>query len=192
MTRQLLYVACPLAPSEEEIAAFMPRVFAYSPLGTVTLPTKDNANDRAGCAKLALQANLQRALRWLAWLRKSFPETTFIAPWIASVMSGEDDSDPAQREAGLVDDCAVVERCDGIVLCGGRISSGMRREMEHGIASRADLMYGKDFEVYDLSKIDEATRDRGTWLGGESRCPTSWNIWAECFRDDGEPEGLGR
>lgn len=116
MTRQILYVAHPLAPTEDEIASRLP-----------------GSNDvaRRDATKWALQDNLQRALRWLAWLRKSFPETTFIAPWIAAVMSGEDDADPAAREAGLVDDCAVVERCDGIVLCGGRISSGMRREMEH-------------------------------------------------------------
>lgn len=75
-----------------------------------------------------VRANLERAMRWLAWLRRTFPETTFIAPWIATVLAGADEHDPVQREAGLVDDCAVVERCDGIVLCGGRESSGMTRE----------------------------------------------------------------
>lgn len=72
--------------------------------------------------------NIKRALRWLSWLRSSFPRTTFIAPWIASVMSVGGDGTVAEREAGLVDDCAVVERCDGVVLVGGRISSGMMRE----------------------------------------------------------------
>lgn len=51
------------------------------------------------------------------------------------------------REAGLVDDCAVVERCDGIVLVGGRISSGMRREMEHGVANHLPDY----FRIYDLT-----------------------------------------
>lgn len=99
-----------------------------------------------------IQANILRALRWLAWLRKTYPNITFIAPWIAAVLAGADDSDPAAREAGLVDDCAVVERCDGIVLCGGRISSGMRREMEHRWGSREE---GGPFEseVYDLTAV---------------------------------------
>lgn len=137
MTRQLLYVACPLAPSEEEIADTVRETYCY----------------RGEAAPIALKRNLERALRWLAWLRKSFPETTFIAPWIASVMSGDDDSDPAQREAGIVDGCAVVERCDGIVLCGGRISSGMQREREHGRAYH-QLPRATDenpFKVHDLT-----------------------------------------
>jgi hypothetical protein len=75
-----------------------------------------------------VDGNLARALRWLAWTRRTFDDVTIIAPWIASVLSGEDDSDPAQREAGLVDCEAVVQLCDAIVLVGGRISSGMERE----------------------------------------------------------------
>lgn len=149
MTRQVLYVAHPLRPTSEESFRFAAHA--------LTSPTRPD--------ELATKENLQRALRWLAWLRRSFPETTFIAPWIASVMSGDDDSDPAQREAGLVDDCATIERCDGIVLCGGRISSGMRREMEHGIAADAARwaqlpstlldfaqQFGHRFQVYDLTR----------------------------------------
>lgn len=86
-----------------------------------------------------VKANIHRALNWLSWLRRSFPETTFIAPWIVGIMSGEDDADPAQREAGLVDCCAVVERCDGIVLVGGRVSTGMARERDHGVEQSREL-----------------------------------------------------
>ena len=75
-----------------------------------------------------VDGNIKRAMRWLVWLRRSFPDTTFIAPWISDIMSGQDDSDPKQREAGLVDCCATVKLCAGIVLVGGRISSGMLRE----------------------------------------------------------------
>ena len=78
-----------------------------------------------------ISANLARALRWLNWLRKSFPETTFVAPWIATVYSLGGDDSSELREAGLVDDCAVVELCAGVVLVGGRISSGMARERRH-------------------------------------------------------------
>lgn len=75
-----------------------------------------------------LHANLEGAMRWLAWLRRTFPEVSFVAPWIASVLAGDDDSDPRQREAGIVDALVVIPRLDGIVLCGGRVSAGMARE----------------------------------------------------------------
>ena len=81
-------------------------------------------------------ANLARALRWLRWLSITRPEATYIAPWIPAVMVG-DDSDPVQRAKGLADDIAVVKRCDGIVLVGGRISTGMA--IEQGAALVANL-----------------------------------------------------
>lgn len=119
MTRQVLYVAAPLRPTEEEIEA-------HRHAGWMGPLTTDEM------CKLALRANIDRALRWLAWLRKSFPETTFIAPWIAGVQSVGGDGTPEEREAGMADAFDVIERCDGIVLCGGRISEGMDREMRHG------------------------------------------------------------
>lgn len=132
MTRRVLYVAHPLAPTEDEIARFADAGFS-----------------EVGAARAALRRNIDLALRWLAWLRRSFSQDTFIAPWIASVLSGGDDDDPKQREAGLADDCAVVERCDGIVLCGFRISSGMQREREHGVGQQQFPL----FEVFDLTRL---------------------------------------
>jgi len=123
--RRVLYFAAPLRPTGDEIAAEV---------------TGGHPTPRAE----ATSVNLRKAQRAFMRLRHAFPETTLIAPWISSVLSGEDDRDPAQREAGLVDACAVVERCDGIVLWGARLSDGMCREMEHGVRSR-DL-----FEVYNM------------------------------------------
>lgn len=91
-----------------------------------------------------VQGNLERALRWLKWLRDRDPSTTYIAPWVAALLSGEDDNDPQARERGLVDCETVAARCDGIVLCGGRISSGMARERRAVIMAggeRRDLTY---------------------------------------------------
>jgi hypothetical protein len=141
LSRRVLYVAHPLAPTNAEIAAT-----PWAPLIELR-------------ARVALKANIDRALRWLAWLRKGFPETTFIAPWIATIQSLGGDGTPEEREAGLVDDCAVVERCDGIVLCGSRISSGMRREVDHGSTWR--VFDGDDgeparFERYDLTHLGPA------------------------------------
>jgi hypothetical protein len=114
------------------------------------------APDRAG-----LDANLARAMRWLSWLRRAFPDTTFVAPWIAAVAAGEDDADPRQREAGLVDADAVIPRLDGVVLVGGRVSSGMARE--RGRARRA----------WDLTSLgDEPPATRPI---------VRFAIWAGCF-----------
>lgn len=147
MSRQVLYVACPLCPNDAEVDAIEP--FTISPgRGEYEVDAKIWKPHETR-AREALRANLDRAMRWLSWLRRSFPETTFIAPWIASVLAGADDTDPAQREAGFVDACAVIERCDGIVLCGPRISEGMRREMEHG-KLRVHVGYAP-FMVYDLT-----------------------------------------
>jgi hypothetical protein len=146
VSRPLIYMAHPVAPTAEEIASF----YAH----TLTSPTRP--------AELALQANLQAALRCLAWLRASFPETAFVAPWISTIESLNGDDSPALREAVLVDVCAVVERCDGIVLCGGRISSGMRREMEHGLmvdGVTTSFVAFEGFDVYDLTgQIDPEYR----------------------------------
>lgn len=87
-----------------------------------------------------VDGNIKRALRWLAWLRRSFPETTFVAPWIAGVMSVGGDGTEADREAGLVDDCATVALLDGIVLAGGRISSGMARERVAAITAGREVI----------------------------------------------------
>jgi hypothetical protein len=153
MTRQVLYMGHPLSPTEDEIAA-IPR---WEPdWDSVRREPQQRERPSGDRAYLALKANLDRALRWLAWLRKSFPETTFIAPWIATVQSLGNDDSPELCEAGLVDYCAVVERCDGIVLCGGRISSRMRREMEHGLAMGLDDCCEpviQEFRVYDLTKL---------------------------------------
>ncbi len=152
VSRRVLYMAHPVSPTEQEIAAV-----PYETVERVRGEYEDDIRHQipeGTRVKAALRANLDSALRHLAWLRASFTETTFIAPRISYLLSGEDVSDSAARERGLVDCCAVVERCDGIVLRGPRVSSGMRRKMAHGVAvngvTRDHVVFG-DFAVYDLT-----------------------------------------
>lgn len=95
--------------------------------------------------------NCARAKRWLAWLMRRQPGLAFIAPWISAIEAGADDSDPVQRERGMADNIAVVQRCDGIVLVGGRISSGMSTELTHAKAQGA--------VVYDLTLLGDEPPD---------------------------------
>lgn len=167
--RQLLYVAHPVAPTADELTG------AFRWNSGIRHPASAEE-----ITPFVVKKNIDRAMQWLSWLRRSFPETTFIAPWIASIMAGEDDSDP---KAGLVDCCAVVERCDGIVLVGDRISSGMRREMEHKWGTTAE---GGPFEsaVYDLT----------WWCGSEGTPLTCGEIgppFGEWYLRNDMGRGLG-
>lgn len=187
--RRVLYMAHPVAPTEAEILDRLPS--EADEMGIERWEASYGGDVKRATAG-ALRVNLERAMQWLSWLRKSFPETTFIAPWIADISIGADDSDPAQRERGLVDCCAVVERCDGIVLVGPRISTGMARERDHGLAHGYDDSSPEDpvqtFGVYDLTSL-AAHPDRGGWSGtwmdsdrGAGTCPAEFADWAETFR----------
>lgn len=171
--RAVLYVAHCLRPTEAEIMANMPTEAANVGLAEWT---ERYPGDVKRHTEAALRRNLDCAMAWLSWLRCSFLETTFIAPWIAALLSGADDTDRAQREAGIADACAVIERCDGIVLCGPRLSDGMRREMEHG--ARAARGPGREvFAVYDM------TGDRAYMPSDvELRTDQTWPEWARALR----------
>jgi hypothetical protein len=75
-----------------------------------------------------VRGNIDRALRWLAFLSRAMPENAVAAPWVSNLLAGDDDSDPRQRERGLRNCCAIVSRLDGVILVGGRVSAGMARE----------------------------------------------------------------
>lgn len=188
MSRQVLYVAAPLRPTEEEIEA-TPSHTSWQNPGR-SLDEGGRQISRPQRVQVAIRANIDRALRWLAWPRKSFPETTFIAPWICDILSGADDSDEAQREAGMQGNFAVIERCDGIVLCGPRISQGMRMEMEHGRThSNVVMEYEGDpnaFRVFNL--VCDPPGEPLPFIGP---MPHAFSEWAALFAEEGELEGMG-
>lgn len=78
-----------------------------------------------------VRGNVNRALRWLRWLMERTPGAVFVAPWIEALLAGADDSDPVQRERGLRDNLEIIKRCDALVLVGGRVSTGMRIELNY-------------------------------------------------------------
>ncbi len=74
---------------------------------------------------------------WAAWAALS--GFSPVCSWIVltGVLSEE------YRELGLKCDCAQVERCDSVWLCGGRISGGMRVEALHA--------YRREIPIFDLT-----------------------------------------
>lgn len=132
--RLVIYVSHPLTPTDAEIRA-------------IGVPS-DGATEFT-LRVFALQENIDKAKRWLAWLRVAFQATTFIAPWIANIEACGRDGYVASMERGGSDALATIDRCDGIVLCGGRISAGMQREIDHAWANQNAL--GNRSRVWDLT-----------------------------------------
>ena len=87
-----------------------------------------------------VENNIARAKRWLHWLSRQAPQAAVIAPWIANIEAGEDDNDPIQRTRGLAKAALVASRCDAIILCGGRVSSGMAIERQAAQARRREVI----------------------------------------------------
>lgn len=63
-----------------------------------------------------------------AWVRFAFDRGfSPVADWLLLTSM----YDESHRVQGLRADCALVERCDELWLCGARLSSGMVMEAEH-------------------------------------------------------------
>jgi hypothetical protein len=116
VTPPVIYLAHPVAPTEQQIDAKM----CLLPGETFGLP-------REVAVAYCVRDNLDSATHWLRWFVEH-TDWAICAPWIPYVQA-LNDATSSHRERGLRDDCLMAERCDGIVLVGGRLSSGMEREM---------------------------------------------------------------
>lgn len=65
-----------------------------------------------------------------AWLRFLVDHTDYAisVPWLPYVCELEEE---LYRDRGIADDLASLERCDIVILCGGRVSPGMAAEADH-------------------------------------------------------------
>jgi hypothetical protein len=83
-----------------------------------------------------IDGNVARARRWIAWLVAQESSITFLAPWLPYVdvfrelHPGANDHGHPLRDRFMRDNLAIASVCDGIVLCGGRVSSGMQQELD--------------------------------------------------------------
>jgi hypothetical protein len=88
-----------------------------------------------------IDQNRANAAKWAAWLWKQ--GFAVECSWI--VATGELEETPENRELGLRSDCEQVRRCDVMVLCGPRVSSGMLRE-----AGAAKVIVDFTYRGFDL------------------------------------------
>lgn len=88
--------------------------------------------------------NLANARRWVRWLTTWYP-VTVLASWIVGCEI-YDDADEAQRAQGIERNKGAIDVSRAIVLTGGRVTSGMRQEAEHGDQVAR-------IPVYDLSHL---------------------------------------
>lgn len=144
-TRRVLYLVHSLSPTQEEVSA----TSEYSP--------------RSIRIRRATRVNVVLAVIWLGWLRRSFPGDTFVAPWIAAVLAESGDGlvsqetvEEASRESGLRDARAAIERCDGVVVCGRRLSDRAWVDLvEHGIEAKPhDLDDEGDYARHEFAIVD--------------------------------------
>jgi hypothetical protein len=122
MTR-VVYLAHPVAPTEEQIIAMM--AWRYSDM--------PDSIAREKAIRDIVRENLVRARCWLRFLVDN-TDWAICAAWMPYV-EALNDATSSHRARGLRDDCAMAARCDAIILCGGRISSGMAQERDAVIAA---------------------------------------------------------
>lgn len=117
----------------------------------------------------AVDLNIVRALRWYSWITEREKNIALIMPWLADVTTGND-SDPVRRERGLRDCETVVARCDGIVLCGDRVSSGMQRELDVAVAKG---LWVSDLTCMGAQPVGERSKPiefgRSMWIAKQTR-----------------------
>lgn len=92
---------------------------------------------------VGINANLARARRWLKALVDA-TDWSIVVSWMPYVEALDE---AGYRERGLADDLAVIERCNGVVLVGGRVSSGMALERDHALAV--------NLPVFDLTGLGD-------------------------------------
>lgn len=114
------------------------------------------------------RGNCERAQKWLRWLTLNDPEVIYVAPWMPEVLAFMEveknktfsESHPDFWDRILTDDETVVRKLDGILLVGGRISPGMRRELNAALDEGKQVV---DWHCYETP--DEVPEG---WLPGRA------------------------
>lgn len=133
-----------------------------------------------------LDGNLDDAEWWLANLQRANPDVAIIAPWIQEIRLGVGRETSAEDRARGIARCqAAALRCNGILLCGPRISTGMLTELActAGQVSRFPVVHR--FRDRTLS-LETPLRHRWSTCDLPVMAPT----WLERFSFGAAPESI--
>lgn len=87
-------------------------------------------------------ANIDNAIAWTKWLTDNIPERIYTAPWLGQVIAYQRTGAPISKafyDRCIEDDCRMVQRYDGVFLCGGRMGAGMVAEMKAAYAAYEEV-----------------------------------------------------
>lgn len=130
----LIYVAHPVAPAPGDVIAECMKCHAkwlFAASGALDLRMLCEHDQPVSHTSLPAEIvayNLDRAMRWWRWLSQ-LEGAVWAMPWYVNVKANGE-GDPRLVKLGLRDDVEIVKRCDALVLCGPRVSNGMRIEAE--------------------------------------------------------------
>lgn len=84
--------------------------------------------------------NAFRAVQWVKALTKIDPTRIYTAPWVAEVLAFPTvQYGDKEWETVIQADEEMISRLDGVVLVGGRVTEGMRREAQKALACHKDV-----------------------------------------------------
>lgn len=122
-----------------------------------------------------IKRNIANAKAWLRWLVDHEPGVALCMPWLP-YLDVLDDDNAEHRARGLRDACAMAASCSGIVLCGGRISSGMHDEIAAYKLRRGLIA---DLGIADLTEIGAGLPPAyGDWPSDVSPLAEGRKRWA--------------
>lgn len=139
----IFYLAHPVGPAPGEVDSVISDWRRAEEAVGPALPPGTDVAEHA--ARLIVRTNVDRALAWLRFL-VDHTEWSISAPWIAYCQA-LDDTVPAHRARGIRDSQAMARGADGIILAGGRTSTGMQGDHEAVRAARPDHLA---IELHDL------------------------------------------
>jgi hypothetical protein len=112
-----------------------------------------------------VKSNLARAGRWVAWLVTNTEDVAIRCSWLGYIMNLPET--PTMRERGLRDDDSEAATCTGIVLCGGRLSSGMKRGAKTllEVGAKNERVFTQATQlVYEAGRRDPVDKDHYSLL----------------------------
>lgn len=99
-----------------------------------------------------IEANLASSLNWFDWLVRN-TDWAIQMPWYPYIVKLSKDGQYGPfRERGLADDCAAVQRADGILCTGGHITGGL---LSDGMGIEADHALNHGVVVGDLMHVSD-------------------------------------